>query len=385
MIQGSEAPEISGGSRAEVIARARELMEQGSYQDAPGILERITSGSNLEAGDGIWGLVAACYRKAGKSDQLGALKERLATSGRPNIQVILQTGLAFAGTRQVDAAVAELDAAFAEYGSNEQADILRVKAGILSEADRHVEAIDCVAKAKLFSIGTPYADRWARFSLALAERKRDQATLSRTDNTTRLEAYWRERRDAVYIHVCRQLIKVIGSSAQVVADIGSNRTPTLDFFPGSPTKYSVDPGSPYDGADVIPVREDFFHWNPPTRVQVVSCLQVMEHVENVRAFAARLLELGEVVLISVPFMEPPGLNEGHVHSRIKLESVEDWFGRKPNYHFIAKELSGAERIVCVFDTTTTAQWLTLCDHCVNGLAFKYRWSTAGSSVGNLTG
>lgn len=377
------ASEIDGSSppgKAEASARVKFLVRQGKHRAALAEFDELTAGSQPSSNDGIWGHVAVCYRKLSMIEELRSLRERLAEARRPHVQVNLQLALAYAMMEKSDMAVTFLDSVCGDYPPEQQAEILRVRAGILSDAGRHDEAIKCVSS--IFAIGTPAADRRARFALALAERKRDRAVLNRSSPAAKLKAYWNERRHAVYIHVCSQLIKIMGRSAQVVADIGSNQTPILDYYPGNPLKYSVDPGSPYVNDDVIAVPEDFFDWDPPNPVQLASCLQVMEHVPDVSAFAARLMELCEVALISVPYLEAPGLNEGHIHSRIDIERISDWFGRAPNYHFIAKELSGAERIICVFDTTTTAHWLTLCDHCVNGLGFKYRWSTSGSSLGN---
>jgi tetratricopeptide (TPR) repeat protein len=42
-------------------------------------------------------------------------------------------------------------------------------------------------------------------------------------------AYWNERKEYVYLHVCKQILGIVGASARSAADIGSN------FFPTFPT------------------------------------------------------------------------------------------------------------------------------------------------------
>lgn len=373
-----KASDSPTNGRKEAVARGESLFSQADYRAALDMFREVGSEQQCGPDDGLWGRIAACYRQLGAIEELENLAKDLGAIARPHVQVVLQLALARAATKSFDSALSGLDSAFADYDPDQQADILRIRSGILSSADRHEESIETVAS--MFELGTPAADRWARFSLALAERKQQQAVLRQSTQGNKLRAYWQDRKDAVYIHVCRQLIEIMGHSAKAVADIGSNQTPTLDFFPGQPTKFSVDPGSPYENHDVISVREDFFNWTPPEPIQLASCLQVMEHVADVSSFAARMLEITEVALISVPYMEAPGLNKGHIHSRIDLERVSEWFGRRPNYHYIAEELSGGKRIICVFDTATEAYWPTLCGHCVHGLQFKYRWSIEDSSL-----
>ena len=364
--------------RMQMISHAERFIAAGDHKAALDVFLELAETEACEPADGIWGRIAACYRKLSMSEELHSLKNRLEAAGRPPVQVILQTALAHVDRKRPEEAIDLLGAARPGFPPDQQAEILRVWAGILSDEGRHDETISCIRS--MFGLGTPHSDRQARFALALAERKRNRDELRMLGNAARLEAYWQDRRDSVYIHVCRELIRVMGRSASVVADIGSNRTPILDFFAHAPVKYSVDPGSPYVAHDVISVREDFFKWTPPKAIQIASCLQVMEHVQDVPAFAARLLEISEVALVSVPYMEPAGANAGHLHSEIDLGRITGWFGRPPNYHFIARELSGAERIICVFDTTTSSLWPTLCGHCAQGLRFRYRWSLKGSGM-----
>lgn len=366
------------GSRRTAIAIGEKRLSEGDHRAALDSFRELASNQQCPPDDGVWGRIAACYRKLGQTRELETLLDELGAIARPHFQVVLQVALARAGDKSFDLALSGLDSALSAYGPDQQANILRIRSCILSIADRHEESLETVAS--MFDLGTPNADRSARFSLALAEKKQRQAVVSNSSQAEKLQAYWQKRKEFVYIHVCRQLIRIMGHSAEVVADIGSNKTPTLDTFPGNPLKFSVDPGSPYESHDVTSVRQDLLNWVPPKPIQLASCLQVMEHVRDVHSFAERLLKISEVSLISVPHLEEAGSNQGHLHNRIDLERITEWFGRAPNYHYIARELSGDERIVCVFDTTTSAQWETLSYDCPQGLQFRYRWSPSSSSL-----
>jgi hypothetical protein len=150
--------------------------------------------------------------------------------------------------------------------------------------------------------------------------------------------------------------------------------PTLDYYPNAKIKYSIDPVTPYTGEGVIPVYQDFAVWQSDEPIEFGTCMQVMEHVKNPSLFAKNLLLLCEVVLISVPYMEPSGLNPGHIHNMINYDTIVDWFGREPNYHYIATELSGDRRIICLFDTTTNEKFTNIQKLSQVAFQFRFRWS-----------
>ena len=66
-------------------------------------------------------------------------------------------------------------------------------------------------------------------------------------------------------------------------------------------------------------------------------MQVLEHVPEPAPFARRLMELGRIVLISVPYKWPKGSNKDHVNDPVDLAAVTDWFGGRPNYHLVVRE------------------------------------------------
>lgn len=370
-----------GGNLRHPLAAGRDAFGRGQFADAVAIWSESEEVLKLPADHLLWIDFAVALRRTQDLKRFETLRTSLQRRGRPHIMVDIQYALLLNELSDADEAISILEKASETSSSVAAVDLLRVQASIFAENGRFDEALNC-AEA-LEALDTPKAAEAARFCLAFIDRKRYNADLRDAPNEKRLLAYWRERQNAVYIHVIKQIISVVAKSANVVADIGSNATPILDYFPENCSKYSVDPGSPYVSEGVHSVREDFHSWKPPQPIQIASCFQVMEHVPDPEAFARRLLELSEVCIVSVPYREAPGLNPGHIHSMIDESTVQGWFGRKPNYQYVARELDGGERIINVFDVTDLKNWPTLCAHCENGLKFRYRWSKRNFGKGWL--
>lgn len=348
--------------------------------------ERVaTDGSHLlysaalPAHDEVAAFVAVSMRRLGDRQGLTEFRDRLTKDAIPHIQVQLQHALMQSEVGDADCAAASLTEILDQYGDNDKLDALRIRAQIEIKAGA-IEAFKETLRA-LRGIPGRRADQVARFLAAFQENKDRVQALRTRPNNEKLEAYWDQRKDFVYVNVIRQILAIVGISARTVVDVGSNSTPMLEFFPKGEglKRYSVDPGSPYVADNVISVREDFIQWEADEAIDVITCFQVMEHVPDPTTFAKRLLELGEVCIVSVPYHEPAGASPSHIHSMISEETISKWFGKKLNFTYIARELDGVERIIAVFDRHSSETWPTLCRSCEYGLRFKYRWSTNGIS------
>lgn len=196
------------------------------------------------------------------------------------------------------------------------------------------------------------------------------------------KTYWNLRKNFIYLHVVKNIMIAVGSSAETILDVGSNRTPVLEFLPNVKNRYSIDPTTPYEEEGIISIKEDFLYWKPQLdrKIQLGTCLQVMEHVSDPKNFAKKLLEICEVVIISVPYKEKPGVNPGHLNSMIDLKIIQEWFNKSPNYHYIAKEMSGEERIICLFDNKSDEKYHNFNTGSTSFLRFKFRWSLNGSGI-----
>jgi SAM-dependent methyltransferase len=163
------------------------------------------------------------------------------------------------------------------------------------------------------------------------------------------EAYWRARKDSIYLFVARQVCDRYGSDAASVVDIGSNATPTLEWHRAHAARLvSVDLRNPYVAEGVESVKQNFFDFDAGTRFDLATCFQVLEHVKDPERFARRILDLARVAVVSVPYKWPKGRSKYHLHDPVDEQKMLQWFGREPVFRYVAKELNGIRRMIDVY-------------------------------------
>jgi hypothetical protein len=164
--------------------------------------------------------------------------------------------------------------------------------------------------------------------------------------------YWEERKNILYYQVVRILVDDIGQGAASIIDVGSAGCPYVDWFPSIPIRSSIDLRRPYVASGVRSFTGDFLDWEPDRRYDVVTCLQVLEHVPNAASFAQKLLSIGNTVVVSVPYKWPEGHTKSHVHDPVDETKMRDWFGREPNFSYICTELlAPVTRLVQVYESS----------------------------------
>jgi hypothetical protein len=163
-------------------------------------------------------------------------------------------------------------------------------------------------------------------------------------------AYWSDRLDLLYYQVIRQLVDGLGSRAESMLDVGSKGCPYLGWFPHIPVRYSIDIEQPYSGEGITAITTDFLDWQSDRRFDIVTCLQVLEHVPEPAAFARKLLAAGRVVIVSVPYAWPPGSVADHLHDPVTERKMRSWFGREPNFSFVCREVvKRSDRLIQVYE------------------------------------
>ena len=156
----------------------------------------------------------------------------------------------------------------------------------------------------------------------------------------------------MYYHYFRYIVECIGSKAESMIDVGSGNVPYLDWFDWIPKRVSIDINFPYSSASVEGIQGNILEMDFPEKFDICSCMQVLEHIPNPESFCARLMEMGKIVLISVPHKWPLGVCRHHVNDPVDVHSLTRWFGRKPNYHLVVREpfrSQSGERLFAIFD------------------------------------
>ena len=350
------------------IAEASSIMRKGEWETASNIWNEIIE-EYPSIPRGVYARLAASYGKLGKYDDAKQVMNDARRRDMVSPQLVQEVVKSYSAEDKLgEARDLIINQAKITNKADEKRQYLNMVASIDANTSNEISALKILNGLIESFEGGPLSDD-VKETAAFVTKRVDRMACSDA-----WENYWRLRKKFVYLHICRRLIEVISSSASVVADIGSNKSPILDFYGNIEKKFSVDITSPYKADDVISVKEDFYVWEPPVPIQVASCFQVIEHVPDPAKFSKRILELSEVSIVSVPYKEPAGVNPGHINNDIDLDTIKTWFGRPPNFHYIATELSGNERIICVFDNTTEDEFPNMHEQGVMAQKFMYRWT-----------
>jgi hypothetical protein len=172
------------------------------------------------------------------------------------------------------------------------------------------------------------------------------------------DGYWAARNDLLYYQYFRMIIRCVGKDAKSILDIGSRNTPYLEWFDWIPKKVAIDIRKPYQSDTVQGIEGDIHKLQFPEKFDICTCMQVLEHVPEVEPFARRLLELGNLLVVSVPYRWPSGKTNGHVHDPVDAAKLNLWFGREPNYKLLVREpFTGKKgrRLFAIYDPADPAR------------------------------
>lgn len=163
--------------------------------------------------------------------------------------------------------------------------------------------------------------------------------------------YWANRHDAAYLRAVRGICDTIAGQAQTVLDVGSKGTPILEWRRGGARRLvSIDLREPYVAEGVESIAQDFLAYPIAEPFDLVTCLQVLEHVPDAAAFARKLLASGRIVVVSVPYKWPAGACRYHIHDPVDETTMRSWFGRPATSQYVVREPTGECRLVQVYRT-----------------------------------
>lgn len=174
------------------------------------------------------------------------------------------------------------------------------------------------------------------------------------------EKYWAGRDESVYLYSVSLLVRELGRDAQSILDVGSAGGSYIDWFDWIPSRTSLDLSVPYRAANVQSVVADFLDWKKDRDYDILTCLQVLEHIEDAERFAQKLLKSAKIVIVSVPYRWKAGANKSHIHDPVDEQKMAKWFGRKPNFTLrVSEVLREAPRLIQVYERDLLHTWTAI--------------------------
>lgn len=221
---------------------------------------------------------------------------------------------------------------------------------VLRKLGKNLEASEVEEKAR--KIERNWEERQSHLEIYLELKNSSLEDISNYPKSIDLKksSYWLKREHSNYLCEIRKIINQIGIGARSIIDVGSNGCPYLDWFAWIPERYSVDLRKPYKAPGIVDITTDFLKYNPDKTFDILTCLQVIEHVPDAQAFCQKLLKTARILVVSVPYQWPAGATTGHIHDPVDLEKMNNWFGREPNYYsLIAESNSFLQRLISVYN------------------------------------
>jgi hypothetical protein len=169
------------------------------------------------------------------------------------------------------------------------------------------------------------------------------------DTRLGLTRYWADRKHFQYYAEVARLAQRHAPTGGSVLDVGAADTAVLHRLDWFRRRVALDRRPARAHAGVERVVSDFMDYRPPAPFDLVLCLQVLEHLDQPDPFTRKLLLTGRLVIVSVPYMWPAGLNPNHVQDPVDEAKLQSWAGRAPEETCIVR--NGQDRLIAVFRGT----------------------------------
>lgn len=157
------------------------------------------------------------------------------------------------------------------------------------------------------------------------------------------------------------ILRVIARDAETMVDVGTGGCPYIEWFDWIPDRTSIDLHTHYESETAKGVKGNILEMKFPERFDVGTCLQVLEHIPDPAPFCAKLQEICQSLVVSVPYEWPEGRTEGHLHDLVTTEKLARWMGREPNYSIIVTEpfrKINHRRLIAVYDLDPTRKYFS---------------------------
>lgn len=91
---------------------------------------------------------------------------------------------------------------------------------------------------------------------------------------------------------------------------------------------------------------DFFDYKQPNKFDIVTCFQVIEHIEKAKEFTQKILKTGNLTIISLPYKWSENTCIYHCQDPIDEEKLYSWTGKKPIFTYYC--LDELPRFICIY-------------------------------------
>ena len=178
--------------------------------------------------------------------------------------------------------------------------------------------------------------------------------------TETIEEYTEQRKEYKYYKLVKKIIKIFSNKDKTILDVGSFGMDLMSEFTFK-ERVSVSLSGAINNDKVKGYNMDFFDFEPEKKFDIVTCLQVIEHVEDAKAFTQKLLKTGKIVVISLPYKWEKGLCSSHVQDPVDENKIFSWTNQKPLFSFYIKESDDikGKRIICIYGEVGIFKFLKL--------------------------
>jgi len=148
-------------------------------------------------------------------------------------------------------------------------------------------------------------------------------------------SYFERRKDLPYYSVVRRLLESYGRQSSLL-DIGCHDTPVATWGHFD-QRFTLDPKPRPSllGVTQLVGRFPDEQWLLPPELTVITCLQLLEHIAEVREFCDAMFALATSrVIVSVPYCWSESACDVHLHDPIDEAKLLEMTGRKPVWSWV---------------------------------------------------
>lgn len=161
--------------------------------------------------------------------------------------------------------------------------------------------------------------------------------------------YSEQRKDLIYYKAIKEILSVIDKQDKKIIDVGSNGVDLISNLQCC-EKISVCLSEPINNEFVTGYKTDFFDFNIEKKFDIITCLQVIEHVEKAEEFTQKLFATGKTVIISLPYKWSKNACKYHCQDPIDEKKIFGWTKKQPDFTLYCTETNNIQRIICIYNS-----------------------------------